>query len=67
MDVGYWSDGCEAWFQARIVQFTSPDAKLLKSASEWRISLRFDAATKKLGGNYELAAHRFLEGSRITD
>ena len=58
LDVGYWSEGCEAWFQSRLKQFESetPDANMLRSATRWRQSVKREGKTKKLAGNYEFKA-----------
>ncbi|KIJ45384.1 hypothetical protein M422DRAFT_166875 [Sphaerobolus stellatus SS14] len=38
LDVGYWSSGCEKWFQDRKERIRKGDARL-KSTEAWRSSL----------------------------
>ncbi|KIJ24890.1 hypothetical protein M422DRAFT_126992, partial [Sphaerobolus stellatus SS14] len=46
LDVGYWSTGCEKWFQDRKLRIQKEDVQL-KSSERWRSSLVRNRQTKK--------------------
>jgi hypothetical protein len=59
-NVGYWTEGCEHWFQKRLADIVAGTAKP-KTAGEWKKELRGGAHdTPKLRRNNEVAATRFL-------
>ncbi|KIJ28729.1 hypothetical protein M422DRAFT_140290, partial [Sphaerobolus stellatus SS14] len=35
LDVGYWSTGCERWYQERLVRISKNEATL-KTSNEWK-------------------------------
>ncbi|THH14954.1 hypothetical protein EW146_g5451 [Bondarzewia mesenterica] len=60
LDVGYWSSLCEDWFQNRLSQIRDNWATL-RSAREWRSSLRFRSKeTRQLEDANERAARNYL-------
>ena len=70
LNVGYWSAGCEEWFQRRLKMIqdyiTEPrQTTLLKDASEWRRSLGFRGEAKKISKYNNMAAARYLQGEKL--
>jgi hypothetical protein len=48
LDVGYWSESCERWFQIRLENIRSGDAKL-RSGQEWTQAIgRLEPKAKKV-------------------
>jgi hypothetical protein len=65
LNVGYWSVGCETWFQMRLAAIRDGTAHLRTSA-EWRDSLKFWRATAPFIANSKQAAAAFLSGEAIS-
>jgi hypothetical protein len=64
MNVGYWSVGCETWFQMRLDAIRKGTAQL-RTAAEWKDALRFWRSTKPFVANYNRTAAAFLHGQTI--
>lgn len=65
LNVGYWSVGCETWFQKRLMAIRDGTAHL-KTSAEWRDSLKFWRATGPFIANSKQAAATFLRGEAIS-
>jgi hypothetical protein len=59
LNVGYWSVGCETWFQMRLDAIRNGTAHF-RTAAEWRDSLKFWRATTPFTTNQKRAAAAFL-------
>ena len=64
LNVGYWSVGCETWFQMRLNAIRNGTAHL-RTAAEWRDSLKLWRATGPFIANQNQAAAAFLRGDAI--
>jgi hypothetical protein len=62
LDVGYWTSGCEAWFQKRLASIKSNNAQPF-TAAQWKSNLKFNTRTPKLVDMNMWAARRFMEGT----
>ncbi|KAH9920995.1 hypothetical protein B0H21DRAFT_844338 [Amylocystis lapponica] len=60
LDVGYWSQQCEEWFQKRLAHVRSGERSPIGSIS-WRPALRFYKPTPKLVEANKNTAARFLK------
>jgi hypothetical protein len=59
LNVGYWSVACETWFQMQLEAIRKGTAGL-RTAAEWRDSLRFWRATGPFISNHRCAAAAYL-------
>jgi len=60
---GYWSRGCEDWFQHRYHAIIQQDPKYgqPRISSHWQNSLKFDKRGKQLRINNSIVAGEYLE------
>jgi hypothetical protein len=65
LNVGYWSVGCETWFQMRLDSIRNGTAGL-RTAAEWRDSLRFWRPTGPFIANHRRAAAAYLSGESVS-
>lgn len=61
LNLGYWSRDCENWFQKRLVAIHSNTA-FLRTAGEWKTSLKFHHKSGQLASANECAAAMYLDG-----
>ncbi|KAF8572808.1 hypothetical protein K439DRAFT_1306992, partial [Ramaria rubella] len=59
LNIGYWSSGCEIWFQKRLDDIHQGRADL-RTAAEWRRALKFERATARIATSNERGAAMFL-------
>ena len=64
LNVGYWSVGCETWFQMRLEAICQGTAQL-RIGAEWKDSLRFWRPIGPFITNYNHAAAAFLRDNAI--
>ena len=61
LDIGFWTEGCEEWFQKRLQDIRAGDAKL-RSAHEWNHAIsRLEPKAKKAA-----RANKVLAGKALT-
>jgi len=65
--LGYWSHGCEEWFQCQHHAIMQQDPKHGKprTSSHWQNSLKFDKRNKHLHVTNTTAAAKYLEWSGL--
>jgi len=61
MNPGYWSCGCETWFQRRLEAIRQGTATL-RTANQWKEAMKFNRKTPSLVAANECAAAAFLSG-----
>lgn len=61
LNIGYWSADCERWFQNRLEAIRNNKADL-KTAADWKMSLKLRRDTSRLLAANEYVAANFLDG-----
>ena len=63
LNIGYWSERCEAWYQERLQKIMRGEAQPLTSPV-WRQNLMRDRNTYKVMDNLEKASKQYLDKGR---
>ncbi|TFK72420.1 hypothetical protein BDN72DRAFT_763219 [Pluteus cervinus] len=64
LKVGYWAPDCEQWFNDRLQKIKRGEATL-KSATEWRKSLKIQPVANQVVSHHKTLAQRFLNGEHF--
>ncbi|KAG6849548.1 hypothetical protein H0H93_007563 [Arthromyces matolae] len=66
INLGFWSEDCERWFQNQLTKFRNGDF-ILKSSSTWRNGVKFNRNTLKITSkNEKLAAEKHIRDNSPT-
>jgi hypothetical protein len=61
LNVGYWSTTCEVWYQKWLEAIRS-GAATLRTASDWKASIKFAKKTQQLVAANQVASEMYLNG-----